>query len=97
MKNYDVISIGAGAAGVFLSYELTRIENSASVLVIDKGAQVTERVCPISAGRTDTCLKCTPCHIMNGFGGAGTLSDGIYNITTEVCGELQNYIGRDKA
>jgi uncharacterized FAD-dependent dehydrogenase len=97
MKKYDVISIGAGAAGVFLSYELTRIDNGASVLVIDKGAPVMERICPISAGKTETCLKCTPCHIMNGFGGAGTLSDGKYNITTEFGGDLHKYIGRDKA
>jgi len=34
---------------------------------------------------------------MNGFGGAGTLSDGKYNITTEFGGELHLFIGREEA
>lgn len=38
MKNYDVIIVGAGAAGLFLSYELTKLDTNASVLMIDKGA-----------------------------------------------------------
>lgn len=97
MKKYDIIAVGAGAAGVFLSYELTRLDNSASVLVIDKGAPVDERVCPIAAGKVKTCIKCSPCHIMNGYGGAGTLSDGKYNITTAFGGDLHKYIGEDKA
>ena len=97
MKKYDIIVAGSGAAGVFLSYELTRIKNNASILIIDKGAPVEERICPISAGKSSTCIKCTPCHIMNGYGGAGTLSDGKYNITTEFGGDLHRYLGREKA
>ena len=34
---------------------------------------------------------------MNGYGGAGTLSDGKYNITTQFGGDLHNYVGVDKA
>ena len=34
---------------------------------------------------------------MNGYGGAGTLSDGKYNITTQFGGELHKYVGIDKA
>ena len=34
---------------------------------------------------------------MNGFGGAGTLSDGKYNITTEFGGEMHDYVGREEA
>lgn len=34
---------------------------------------------------------------MYGFGGAGTLSDGKYNITTNFGGDLHQYIGEDKA
>ena len=34
---------------------------------------------------------------MNGYGGAGTLSDGKYNITTQFGGDLHNYVGRDAA
>ncbi|MEA4923186.1 MAG: NAD(P)/FAD-dependent oxidoreductase [Eubacteriaceae bacterium] len=97
MKNYDIIIAGAGASGVFMSYELTKIKNSAKVLMIDKGSSLEKRICPISAGRTEKCVKCEPCHIMNGYGGAGTLSDGKYNITTEFGGELHRYVGKKKA
>ena len=34
---------------------------------------------------------------MNGFGGAGTLSDGKYNLTTEFGGDLHRYVGQEKA
>jgi uncharacterized FAD-dependent dehydrogenase len=97
MKEYDIIIVGAGAAGVFMSYELTRRQNSARVLMIDKGAMIDERQCPISKGLTDHCIMCNPCHIMNGYGGAGTLSDGKYNITTAFGGDLHAYVGEEKA
>lgn len=97
MKKYDVIIVGAGASGVFLAYELTKLENNATVLMLDKGAPLEKRVCPIKLGKTANCAKCEPCHIMNGYGGAGTLSDGKYNITTKFGGDLHTYIGHDKA
>jgi hypothetical protein len=97
MKKYDVIIVGAGAAGVFMSYELTKTKNTASVLMIDKGGDLHKRTCPISAGRVDNCVKCNPCHIMNGYGGAGTLSDGKYNITTKFGGDLHKYVGEKEA
>ena len=34
---------------------------------------------------------------MNGYGGAGTLSDGKYNITTQFGGDLHKYVGTDEA
>ncbi len=97
MKHYDIIIVGAGAAGVFAAYELTCRENGASVLMIDRGARLEERKCPISLGLTDRCVNCNPCHIMNGYGGAGTLSDGKYNITNDFGGDLYAYVGEDKA
>ncbi|MBQ1501356.1 MAG: NAD(P)/FAD-dependent oxidoreductase [Firmicutes bacterium] len=97
MEKYDIIIVGAGAAGVFAAYELTRRENKARILMIEKGRPLEERLCPIKAGKTETCIKCQPCHIMNGYGGAGTLSDGKYNITTKFGGDLHKYIGEDKA
>ena len=97
MKHYDVIIVGAGAAGVFAAYELTKIRNNASVLILDKGARLEERRCPIKEGKTASCIRCNPCHIMNGYGGAGTLSDGKYNITTDFGGDLSVYLGEDKA
>jgi uncharacterized FAD-dependent dehydrogenase len=97
MKHYDIIVVGSGAAGVFLSYELTRRDNRASVLMLDKGERLENRSCPIKRGITETCIKCNPCHIMNGYGGAGTLSDGKYNITTDFGGDLHEYVGKEKA
>ena len=97
MKEYDIIIVGAGASGVFMSYEMTKLDNDASILMLDKGAPLEERICPISAGKVKTCIKCCPCHIMNGYGGAGTLSDGKYNITTQFGGELHRHVGHDEA
>lgn len=97
MKKYDIIIAGAGASGVFMSYELTKRNIHASVLMLDKGAPLEKRVCPIKAGKTRKCAKCSPCHIMNGYGGAGTLSDGKYNITTQFGGDLHQYVGTEKA
>ncbi len=97
MKVYDIIVAGAGAGGVFFAYEMAKNHVDAKVLVIDKGAPVDRRICPIKAGKTPTCIKCKPCHIMNGYGGAGTLSDGKYNITTQFGGDLHKYVGVEKA
>lgn len=97
MKNYDVIIVGAGAAGLFLAYEMTKLNLDAKVLMIDKGAPLDNRKCPIKLGKTPKCVRCEPCHIMNGYGGAGTLSDGKYNITNHFGGDLYKYIGREEA
>ena len=94
---YDVIIVGAGAGGVFASYELTRLGGAESVLLLEKGRALDERRCPITEKKTDACMGCEPCNIMNGFGGAGSLSDGKYNITTEFGGELHRCIGSTAA
>lgn len=95
-EKYDIIIIGAGASGVFMSYEMAKLNTNAKILMLDKGAPLPSRQCPIKKGAKN-CLKCSPCHIMNGYGGAGTLSDGKYNITTHFGGDLHNYVGKDKA
>lgn len=97
MKKYDVIIVGAGASAVFASYELTKLSNKATVLMLDSGARLEQRNCPISLGKVDSCIHCKSCHIMNGYGGAGTLSDGKYNITTKFGGDLHNYVGTENA
>lgn len=97
MKRYDILIAGAGASGVFMAYELTKLHTGAKVLMVDKGAPLQKRICPIKRGVTPTCIKCSPCHIMNGYGGAGTLSDGKYNITTQFGGDLHKYVGVEKA
>lgn len=97
MKNYDVIIVGSGAAGVFAAYELTHLNSSKKVLIIDKGRPIQQRLCPITQGKVDHCIGCKPCNIMCGFGGAGTLSDGKYNITNNFGGDLHRYIGEEQA
>ncbi|MDR0570313.1 MAG: NAD(P)/FAD-dependent oxidoreductase [Clostridiales Family XIII bacterium] len=97
MDDYDIVIVGAGASGVFTSYELTKLGCRAKTLMIDKGAPLESRLCPIKAGAVASCAKCGSCHIMNGFGGAGALSDGKYNITTNFGGDLHNYVGHKAA
>lgn len=97
MENYDVVVVGAGAGGVFLTYELYRRKFAGTVLVLEKGAPLERRHCPINDGKTEKCVKCNPCRIMSGYGGAGTLSDGKYNITTRFGGDLHKYVGEEKA
>lgn len=95
--DYDVIVVGAGAAGAFMAYEFKKLNTDKKVLVIDGGRKVHGRTCPITEGKVDHCIGCKPCNIMYGFGGAGTLSDGKYNITTNFGGDLHQYIGEKKA
>ncbi len=96
MKDYDVILIGAGASGIFAAYEFTKRQSALRILVLDEGREIAKRNCPMKTG-APSCVDCKPCNIMNGFGGAGTLSDGKYNITTEFGGEMHDYVGREEA
>jgi uncharacterized FAD-dependent dehydrogenase len=50
------------------------------------------RSCPIIRGAVDSCIGCSPCAIMRGFGGAGAFSDGKFNFTTQFGGWLNEYI-----
>lgn len=97
MQNYDIIMVGAGAAGVFAAYEWTKLNSNKSVLIIDKGHGIEKRKCPITEGFVDHCINCKPCNIMCGFGGAGTLSDGKYNITNNFGGDLHAYVGPEES
>ncbi|MCR4601363.1 MAG: NAD(P)/FAD-dependent oxidoreductase [Clostridia bacterium] len=97
MEKYDVVIVGGGAGGAFASYEFTRMGSSLKVLLIEKGASLDKRTCPIIEGKTKECVSCKPCRIMSGYGGAGTLSDGKYNITNEFGGDLHRYVGREHA
>jgi uncharacterized protein len=102
MSHYDVIVVGAGPAGIFTCYELTRKAPRLKVLLVDKGHDIRYRRCPILENKIELCpppagkkdfAGCLPaCSITAGFGGAGAYSDGKFNITTEFGGWLTDYL-----
>ncbi len=97
MKQYDVIIIGAGPGGIFSAYELTKRCPDLKVALFESGGPLESRRCPIDGDKVKSCIHCSTCSIMNGFGGAGAFSDGKYNITNEFGGTLYEYIGRRQA
>ena len=88
----DVVIIGCGEAGVFASYELTRRCPNLKVIVLEQGADIYSRTCPIVQGKVDHCIQCKTCGTMCGFGGAGAFSDGKFNFTTQFGGWLTDYM-----
>ena len=103
-KNYDVVVVGAGPAGIMTCYELYLKQPNLKVLLIDKGQDVMYRHCPIKEKKIKSCpiIKnnepgCLPaCSITAGFGGAGAYSDGKFNITSEFGGWLTDYLSTDE-
>lgn len=96
-KYYDVLIVGAGASGIFTAYELIKKNPNIKIMMIEKGHSLEKRKCPIDGIKIKSCINCSVCNIMNGYGGAGSLSDGKYNITNNFGGELHNYVGKTEA
>lgn len=97
MKNrtsgYDVIIVGAGPAGIFAALELAS-SSDARILMVDQGAPLEKRKCKTQReyGR---CLRCEPCAITSGWGGAGAFSDGKLTLTPAFGGFLNEFIDHD--
>jgi uncharacterized FAD-dependent dehydrogenase len=87
-KEYDVIIVGAGPAGLFAAHELA---GKMDVLVVDMGRDINERECKMK--RRGICTHCDPCDIMCGVGGAGTYSDGTLNLRPDIGGDLAEQTG----
>lgn len=93
---YDVILVGAGAAGIFAAYELVKDGKELDVLMLEKGYALDKRSCP-KTRNPDLPCRCKSCSIMEGFYGAGGFSDGKYNITNSFGGDLFRYVGEKEA
>lgn len=78
-KVYDVIIIGAGAAGLFFAKTL----KTDKFLILEKGAPLQRRKC---FGK-NKCKNCKVCSIVYGVGGAGLFSDGKLNFSMEIGGK----------
>ncbi len=88
MKNYDVAIIGGGIGGLMCAYRLIEKKPDLKIILFERGNDLENRRCPIVAKKTKYCVKCDPCNIMEGMGGAGAFSDGKYIISTEYGGWL---------
>ena len=97
MKKYDVVIIGAGPAGLFAAYELTKENEKIKVAIVDKGHRAESRMCPmkVNGGK---CLNCKTCQILSGYGGAGTFSDGKLNFIPKLGkSDLFKYMSQSEA
>ena len=95
-NRYDVMVLGTGEAGIFAAYELALRCPEAKVLVVDQGADIYHRSCPIVAGKVKACINCKVCDTMCGFGGAGAFSDGKFNFTTDFGGWLTDFLSQEE-
>ena len=94
MKNYDVIIVGAGPAGIFSALELLKQKEDIKILIIEKGKDIDKRICPMKI-KDISCATCPECALLSGWGGAGAFSDGKLNLSPEIGGFLSRYINRD--
>ncbi|MBC8585102.1 NAD(P)/FAD-dependent oxidoreductase [Youxingia wuxianensis] len=90
--NYDVVIIGGGIGGLMAAYRLSENHPELAICLLEKGNPLNKRNCPIVSKKTNTCIKCKSCAIMEGLGGAGAFSDGKYVISTEYGGWLTEFL-----
>lgn len=89
---YDVAIIGAGPAGIFSALELVKIKPDWKIGIFDKGPSIEKRNCP--AREAHKCSNCWTCDLLCGWGGAGAFSDGKLTLSSNVGGNLMDFINR---
>ncbi len=94
-KDYDVIVVGAGPTGIFTVLELLNKNSGLNILILEKGTDLKRRTCPMEIKET-SCVRCSSCSIVSGWGGAGAFSDGKLSLSPEIGGNLDKYIGRER-
>lgn len=88
----DCAVIGGGISGLMAAKRITDKSPETKVVLIEQGGALDERSCPIVGGRSDSCVRCSSCSIMEGIAGAGAFSDGKYVISTEYGGWLTDFL-----
>ena len=72
----DVAIIGGGIGGIMTAYRLLEKNPELKVSVIERGHDIEKKGMPHAHKKTDHCIKCATCAIMEGMAGAGAFSDG---------------------
>ena len=90
-NSYKVVIVGGGIGGIMAAYRLKE-RGINDILLIEQGQSLNNRACPIINNKTQRCITCSPCAIMQGMGGAGAFSDGKYVISTEYGGWLTSFM-----
>jgi uncharacterized FAD-dependent dehydrogenase len=93
---YDVIIVGGGPAGIFCALGLLENSPNTSILMIEKGPDITDRACP-ARRLNKLCMRCGVCNIYSGWGGAGAFSDGKITLNPEIGGWLPEILSEEKA
>ncbi|MGQ9597061.1 MAG: NAD(P)/FAD-dependent oxidoreductase [Thermoproteota archaeon] len=92
---YDIIIVGGGPAGIFCALGVVERLPKASVLMLEKGRDITERACP-ARRLNKLCVRCKVCSVYSGWGGAGAFSDGKITLDPEVGGWLSEISSTEK-